>query len=249
MINEAKGWNHQSYDSYRPPTQREAFPPSTSHGPQRRYTMPPKETKDRSRPNTAPPPRSSLNEKTESEAQKRGFYGSSSSPITHIYGHELAAKRPREDETIDRSFKRRRDEKNEHKNNDPDRDDPKNTPIREPRVRRGPTLTLPVHYPEKAPTRSEDHLVLASATNEHFADYKLGTIDAHMKPLDEEERIKQKQHEKELAEDKRRKVQESRHELEEKKNQKRHDAEMARKAAFKKQDEEHENLMAELRRR
>ena len=129
---------------------------------------------------------------------------------------------------------------------------------RDPRRRQGLALTPPSQpddHPAKPPTRNEDHIVPASDPNyDHLADHSLEMIarlkvDARMKLFEEEERIKQEQHEEGLAENKRRQMQEFEHELEEHINQKKHDANMARKAAVQKQEEAHETLMAELRRR
>lgn len=338
--------------------------------------MPTKDNKYGGRLNTARSPHSSRNidERHESEAQKRGFYGSGPSPISRLGNYELTRKHPREDTNTDGSVKRRRDQEKEYNDKDDDdehvrvpddqsnphpptepasyrareellerthgkyplpqkpaevsfpkrdrsehrqashdvldpglgpshaarsrksapveegvpgitidqklrdlRDTPHSSTIeqsgkpkfsgqlaivtqangkldenspstqpgispRDPRRRQGLDLTLP------------SQLMAASDPNDHLAGHSLEIkarieVDAHMKPLEEEERIKQKQHEEELAEKKRRQRQEFEQESEIKRNQKKHDADMARKEAIRKQDEAHEILMAELRRR
>lgn len=226
--------------------------------------MPTKGNKDENRPNTAPPPRSSrnVNKGNESEAQIRGFYGSSSSAVTHIGRYELV-KRPREDESTDSS-------------------------TRDPRVGRGPALTPLVsdhqfasvqreaysppasgrpngphdwnaanHSPELTKKKPDDHPDKAApAPNE---DVSLEFIDVRKKAFEEEEerrkkafeekeqrrkrafeeeeRNRQKQQEEGRAERKRRQVQEIEHEL---------DREISQKK--QKLDEAHERGLAELRR-
>ena len=103
-------------------------------------------------------------------------------------------------------------------------------------------------HSSQALARNEDYLVRASAPNEHSADVSLEAIKARMKAFEEEERIKQKEHEEELARKAQRQKMEFQHEFEEILNQKKHDAEMARKATIQRQAEEHERRLAELRR-
>lgn len=99
------------------------------------------------------------------------------------------------------------------------------------------------------PTRNEGPVLPASTLNERSASDHLDTLEARLEAFEEEERIKQKEHEEELARKARRQKMEYEHELEEMINQKKHDADMARKAAVMKQAEEHERRLAELRRR
>ena len=71
-----------------------------------------KERKDTSMPKTTPSRNSSRTvdqDKHESEAQSRGFYGSSRSPTSDVFNlGRYQLKRPREDGGTDRSIKRRR---------------------------------------------------------------------------------------------------------------------------------------------
>ncbi|CAD6566181.1 MAG: hypothetical protein ASARMPRED_008577 [Alectoria sarmentosa] len=99
------------------------------------------------------------------------------------------------------------------------------------------------------PTRNEGPVLPASTLDERSANDHLDTLEARLKAFEEEEGVKQKEHEKELARKARRQKMEYEHELEEMINQKKHDADMARKAAVMKQAEEHERRLAELRRR
>ena len=103
----------------------------------------------------------------------------------------------------------------------------------------------------QAHTRTKDGLVPASAPNERSAadDDSLDAIEAHMRAFEDEERVKQAQHEAELAQRRLRQRIEFEHELAEKMAQKKHDADMARRAAVQRQEEEHERRLAELRRR
>lgn len=86
--------------------------PSTGHDPKQLIQMPTKERKDTSMPDTSPSRRSSRtvdpDRRNASEAQSRGFYGSSPPPsnVLRLSGYEL--KRPLDDEAIDRSIKRHR---------------------------------------------------------------------------------------------------------------------------------------------
>ena len=104
-------------------------------------------------------------------------------------------------------------------------------------------------HPLQAPARNEDHLVPPSALDEHSADDSRLLIDARWKLFEEEERVKQQQHQEDLARKKLQQRKEFEYELDEAIKQKKHDADMARKAAVQKQEEEHERRLAELRRR
>lgn len=101
----------------------------------------------------------------------------------------------------------------------------------------------------QGPIGNEEPVLPSSTPNEHSASDSLDTLEARMKAFEEEERVKQKEHEEELARKARRQKMEYEHELEEMINQKKHDADMARKAAVMRQAEEHERRLAELRRR
>ena len=88
--------------------------PFTGHSPEQLFQMPSKERKDMRMPDTALSRASSHtvdpDKRNESEAQSRGFYGSSRSPnsdAVHLGQYEL--KRRGAVETSDRSVKRRRD--------------------------------------------------------------------------------------------------------------------------------------------
>ena len=104
-------------------------------------------------------------------------------------------------------------------------------------------------HPPQAPARNEDRLVPTSALDEPSADDSHSLIDARWKRFEEEERVKQKQHQEDLARKKLQQRKELEYELDETINQRKHDADMARKAAVQKQEEEHERRLAELRRR
>ncbi|KAL9077107.1 MAG: hypothetical protein Q9161_000373 [Pseudevernia consocians] len=104
-------------------------------------------------------------------------------------------------------------------------------------------------HPSQTPARNEDHLVPPAALDEHSADDSHLLIDARWKLFEEEERVKQQQHQEDLARKKLQQRKEFEFELDEAIKQKKHDADMARKAAVQKQEEEHERRLAELRRR
>ena len=135
MVNDqAKGWKHRYYDSYRPGGQSNPpttpifknHPPSTSHDPERPGRMPTKMNQDGSRLNTVPSPRSSRNvdERNESEAQKRGIYGFGPSPISRLSGYELPKRKHSwEDQATDHSIKRRRGQESEHNDTKDDDDE------------------------------------------------------------------------------------------------------------------------------
>ena len=102
--------------------------PSTGHDPEQLTQMPVETRKNVSMSETTPSRRSSStahHDKTnESEAQSRGFYGSSRSATSNTtYLGRFELKRPGDDEATDRSIKRRRDVE-EKKDEDEDEDEP-----------------------------------------------------------------------------------------------------------------------------
>lgn len=100
------------------------------------------------------------------------------------------------------------------------------------------------------PIRNGNPLIPAHAPHGPSADESHDAMEARMaRAFEAEERVKQEQHEAELAGRARLQRRELEYELEEKFKQRGHDADMVRKAAVQKQEEEHERLLAELRRR
>lgn len=103
-------------------------PPFLGHDPEQLTQMLRKERNDRSMPDTAPSRHSSctaeLDKRNESEAQRRGFYGSSRSSTSNglrLAGYDL--KRPGDDEATDRSIKRRRGTEEDGEVGDEDEDE------------------------------------------------------------------------------------------------------------------------------
>lgn len=114
--------------------------PSTGNSQEQLVQMPQRERKK----DTAPSRRSSHtvdpDKRNKSEAQSRGFYGSSRSPNSDVaYLGKYELKRPGNEDITDRSVKRRRDTEEEGEGNKPAGTSDSHSPL--PRLRRSPALT------------------------------------------------------------------------------------------------------------
>ena len=118
------------------------------------------------------------------------------------------------------------------------------------------TLIHDDDHPPRSPSQAANHSSHPpTSNNENHVENPAGNddilavIDFRLSAFDDEERIKQAQHEEEIARRKARQRQELEIELEAKIKKKRQEAETARKVALQQQEDEFERRLAELRRR
>ena len=121
-----------------------------------------------------------------------------------------------------------------------------------PTNNQGPPSRTPsqTHSPH-SPTHNKSHSIptYTPSTQTSAKDDIFSAIDFRIKAFEEEERIEQQRHEEELVQRRNQQRLELENELEEKIKQRKNDAEMARKEAVKRQEEEYERVLGELRRR
>ena len=102
----------------------------------------------------------------------------------------------------------------------------------------------------QAPSLNENHQTPASSSKEHPADESLEAMEArYAKDFEEQERVRQKRREEELAEKKRQQRSEFEHELRERFKKKELDAETSWRARIQEMEDQHQKRMAAMQER